>query len=484
MTKLKIFAIALLILAGLLPGCANMGAGTGTGADATTAATVQKTSDGKADGNPPETAVDAGETAAPEESGAGENEGTGVAADSPTNIAADSASGGRAYRLKEPDFIELDNFSFCKIAEDYISLTEDAFSQKYSPEDLWKNGAFDRLLFTGNAKGKIIAGIGIGSSLKDVTDTFGEGLFGTKEIIRQNDISYKKYLLYGYKARSCYFAFQIDPKTELVQSICFRKRYEVPDNLKDMLVVLAKYEDWYGSSYFEEKKAEWNHYFDNERIKLTQWGRGSMTMICDYGFTSSSGTGLSYEVYRDFSGDVPVLPERQDEFGQGSYDPVRVMDMDYPEWMIYRIYNYLAEQASALEQGNGKTSPDGSVYAYAANEGDWLDLQRASGLYETAHVVFHWRNASNPDRQVYFGHYSTVVGFIGNRYFVESDMLGLHVLDLRNWKIVYMEEDMVDGRSDLRIDESKGGIFAEDGSLQYSYKLDKDGNISVRKVAE
>jgi hypothetical protein len=63
-------------------------------------------------------------------------------------------------------------------------------------------------------------------------------------------------------------------------------------------------------------------------------------------------------------------------------------------------------------------------------------------------------------------------------------MLGLHVLDLRNWKIVYMEEDMVDGRSDLRIDGSKGGIFAEDGSLQYSYKLDKDGNISVRKVAE
>lgn len=57
-------------------------------------------------------------------------------------------------------------------------------------------------------------------------------------------------------------------------------------------------------------------------------------------------------------------------------------------------------------------------------------IKRKKGMMHLTYV---------PDRLEYFGHYS-VIGFIDNRYFVESDMLGLHVLDMEGDQLVYYEE--------------------------------------------
>lgn len=387
------------------------------------------------------------------------------------------------FHLEEPNFIKLIDISFCQVAEDYINLTDDAFDEKYSDEDLWYFGAFDRLLFTMQTQGNVISNIGIGSSLQEVRDTFGECQFGTADTLQHSDTNYSRYLLYGYKTREFYFAFQIDPDTSLVQSICFRKHYIMPEELENMLVVLEQYDDWYSNMYLSESTDEWNAYFDNGRVDYAQWGRGSMTMICDYGFTSTAGYGSDYGIYKDYPGAIPVLSTRVNEWDGEDYEPVTLYEMDYPEWMIYRIYSYLSEQAIALENEEGKESPAGNIYAYSADDGDWLNMQLASGLYETAHVIFHWLDESQQDRHIYFGHYSSVIGFIGDRFFVEGDMMGLHVLDLENWGIVY-QEDTVEGLFDLSIDEEKSGIYDENGNLQYSYKINANGDIDVHKVAE
>ncbi len=394
-----------------------------------------------------------------------------------------SMAAAASYRLKEPQFIELESISFCQAAEDYIKLSDEEFTNRYSDEKLWELGTFDRLLFTKYSKGKIIGDIGIGSTLQQVIDTFGSCQFGTENTTSKAAYNYERYLLYGYKTRDFYFAFRIDHDTQLVDSICFRKRYPLPDDMKDMLMVLSKFGDWFGAEYTgdvsDERMDQWNKFIENDRIKQTQWGRGTMTIICDYGFTSTSGMGLSYGIYADYSGDIPVIPARQSEWGDGTYEPVTVFEYDYPEWLIYRIYNYLAEQEDAVKYKNGLLSPDGSVYAYAV-EGDWLDM-RSSGLYEWAHVVFHSMDGKHPDTHKYFGHYSSLVGFINDRYFAETNMMGLHVVDLKDWSIVY-SEDTVEGGYDLKLDKADKSILDSDGNVWYTYEFDSAGRITVHKA--
>lgn len=398
------------------------------------------------------------------------------------NSKGDNMEGGLTvksiYRLDGPVFIEVSDDKLCRIARDYIDLSDSEFDEKYSEEKLWENGAFDRLLFTKNAKGKIIDTIGIGSPLKKVLTTFGEPQFGTSAG-NENKTVYHLPLLYGYKTGEFYFVFEIDPKTDEVLSICFRKRYPMPQKLKDMLPVMAKYGDWYNNPDFYESP-EMAQYLKNDKVTLTQWGRGTMTMICNYGFTSTSGMGISYGIYADYEGDIPVLPESTDEYTGEAYDPVNIFDTDYPEELIYRIYGYLEEQNTAIENGNGKVSPDKKIFAYAVDS-DLLDLNRASGLYETAHVIIHWLDGGHPDRQIYLGHYSTVIGYIGNRYLVESNMIGLHVYDLDKSELVF-QEDTVEGRNDLTIDEEQKKILDSEGKVQYTYELDSSGEIKVRKV--
>ncbi len=388
---------------------------------------------------------------------------------------------GTSYKLKEPEFITVEPTSFCKLAEDYINLSNEEFSKLYTEDELWKLGAFDRLLFTKYAKGNIVKNIGIGSSLQQVLDTFGNCQFGTEEKFDKSSTEYHRYLLYGYKTRDFYFAFRIDPETKLVNSICLRKRYAMPDEMKDMLVVLSKYGDWYGAEFAGDitDQDQWNKYFENDRVKQTQWGRGTMTMICDYGFTSSSGMGIEYGVYADYTGDIPVLPARQSEWDEGTYEPVTVFELDYPEWMIYRIYYYLAEQEDAIKYKNGLLSSDEDMFAYAV-DGDWLDM-RSSGLYEWAHVVFHSMNGKYADKHMYFGHYSSLVGFIGERYFAETNMMGLHVVDLKDWSTVYREET-VDGGYNLRLDEKNQQILDEEGKVWYKYDFNADGEITVSRI--
>lgn len=396
---------------------------------------------------------------------------------------AGSIASGASYRLKEPQFIELGNISFCQTVKDYIDLSEGEFSNRYSDEKLWEQGAFDRLLFTKYSKGKIIGDIGIGSTLQQVLDTFGDCQFGTAGIVDKAAANYKRYLLYGYKTRELYFAFRIDPDTQLVDSICFRKRYPLPDDMKDMLVVLSEFGDWFGGEYLidaaDDRMEKWNKFFENDMITQTQWGRGTLTIICDYGFTSTSGMGCDYGVYADYSGDIPVLPARQSEWGDGTYEPVTVFEYDYPEMLIYRIYNYLAEQEDAIKYSNGMLSPDGSMFAYAL-EGDWLDM-RSSGLYEWAHVMFHSMDGRQPDKQIYFGHFSSLVGFINDRYFAETNMMGLHVVDLKDWSIVY-SEDTIDGGYDLKLDKADKKIIDSDGNVWYRYEFDSAGRIKVHKA--
>lgn len=386
----------------------------------------------------------------------------------------------QVYHLVEPDFLDLKDISICKVAKDYIDLSDEEFDKKYTAESLWKLGVFDRLLFTENTKENVIGDMGIGSSLQEVIDTFGDSQFGTADILQQNSGNYPSYLLFGYKTKAFYFAFQIDPDTKLIKTICLRKRYQLPEECKDMLAVLAQYDDWYCNSDFNEGQV--NKKFDNDRVEYTQWGRGTLTMICDYGFTSTSGMGVSYKVYGDFTGDIPMLSAKKDEWTGEDYEPVTVANMDYPERMIYNIYSYLAEQSDVLKNEKGIVSPDGRVFVYEV-DADWLDMTRSSGLYETAHVVLHWLDTSEPDRLEYFGHYSTVIGFIGNRYIVESDMFGLHVLDMESDQLVYYEEDTVDGMTDLQINNKKSEICDSNGNVQYSYKFDANGDIIVRKKA-
>jgi hypothetical protein len=332
--------------------------------------------EGRADNEGDDGAEDAGQT-----SGDG-IEATSSAGKIQEGDAQGTPASGGTYRLKEPQFVELGNIQLCRTAKDYIDLSDEEFSERYTDEKLWEQGAFDRLLFTENSKGKIIGDIGIGSTLQQVLDTFGDCQFGTADIVDKSAADYKRYLLYGYKTRNFYFAFRIDPGTQRVDSICLRKRYPLPDGKKDMLVELSEFGDWYGGEYIAEndKAEEWENFLKDGMIKQTQWGRGSMTLICDYGFTSTAGTGLYYGVYADYTGDIPAIPERQSEWDDSTYEPVTVFEYDYPEWLIYRIYNYLAEQEEAIKNNYGMLSPDGGIFAYAL-EGDWLDM-RSSMLYE------------------------------------------------------------------------------------------------------
>lgn len=390
-----------------------------------------------------------------------------------------NAADGRPYRLKEPEFIDTGSITLCKVAQDYINLSDDEFDMKYTDDELWELGAYDRLLFTERTKGSIIAGIGIGSTLQQVLDTFGKSQFGTEAAASDLSSDYNRYLLCGYKTRHYYFAFQIDPDTNLVKTICFRKRYELPDDKKDMLTVLAGYNDWYTEGNMEKLIYEWGEYFGNNMAYFAQLSRGTMTLISDYGFTSTSGIDLKYYVYSDYSGDIPVIPPGRSEFSGKDYDVLTILDVDYPQWRIYKIYNYLAERDDAIKNGKGVFSPDGSLFAYAV-DADQLDM-RSSGLYEHAHVIFHDMRGEHPDKHIYFGHYSTPVGFIGDRYFVESNMMGLHVLNVKNWDMVYSEDDM-DGGNDLRIDEKSRQIVDQDGNVRYRYELTADGDLNIYKV--
>jgi hypothetical protein len=86
-----------------------------------------------------------------------------------------------------------------------------------------------------------------------------------------------------------------------------------------------------------------------------------------------------------------------------------------------------------------------------------------------------------PDKQMYFGHFSLLVGFINDRYFAETNMMGLHVVDLNDWSIVY-SEDTVDGGYDLKLDKENKKILDSDGNVWYTYELDSAGRITVHKV--
>lgn len=391
-----------------------------------------------------------------------------------------------AYTLTSTVFLEETDIAVCPLLEAYLTMEEPAFQEAYDANTLWEMGVFDRLLFTDRYQGTVIGGISVGDTEEAVLDRFGQPQFGTKDTFILESDEYNRFYILGYKTPEYYFAFQTDfdksSTTRIVKSVCVRKRYPLPENKRDMLIVLAQRAPWYGNT--EKTSAAWQRCFSAEnKIRYTQWGRGSLTMICDYGFISSSMDFDAYGVYADFEGEIPILPEQTNPYTGEPFEPLTVYDTDYPEQMIYNIYSYIAAVKKQVDGKNGVFSSDGSIFAFEAY-GNILDLQTASSLYEDANVVVHYMDQSQPDKQIYFGHYPDVLGIINNRYIVESDMFGLHVYDLDKDQLIYQEEDVFVGRSDFRINYDMGQIVDSQNQVWYAYMADEAGELTITRLLE
>lgn len=389
--------------------------------------------------------------------------------DAPVSSQADSVQPS-VYYLDPPAFLDQKDIALCPLAQEYLTLNEEAFAQRYPPQKLWDMGAFDRLLFSGRYEGPVVAGISVGDSIDRVLRELGEPQF---PLVQEN--MFRE--LYGYKTPELYFAFQVSYQGE-IKSICLRRRYPLPENKKDILPALAGASPWYGDG---EASADYRRCFDEATpVSYAQWWRGSMSLICDYGFTSTSLDNDTYVVYADFEGEIPRLPPYKDPYSGEDIDPLSVLETDYPERLILNIYAYLSEVDTALRQRCGEYSPDGSVYAWAVT-GNLLDM-RQNELYECAHVTLHWMDGSRPDENIYFGHFSTVVGFINNRYLAESDLFGLHIYDLQRGETVYRQEEEYAGRTDLRIDRTHRQILDMENQVQFTYTFNQAGEILVSEA--
>lgn len=385
---------------------------------------------------------------------------------------------GSVRQLESPNFLQRKEFALCKLAQDYLTLDDNAFSKKYSPENLWKQGAFDRLLFTDRYQEPVIAGISVGDSIKDVVKILGEPQFAPKQSYGED---YHRYQLIGYKTKDFYFAFQSN-SSGVIESICLRKRIPLPKDKADILSVMARNANWWEQD--NSQLPDWQRCFTQSPIKYTQWGRGSMSLICDYGFVSTSGMfGDTYSVYADFEGEVPCLPMRSDTSDAEPYNPIFLYETDYPEQLIYNIYTYLAQVEAAVESNRGYFSPNANIFAFTAPGADPLDMT-SSELYENAHVILHWMDGSQPDRSIRFGHFSTLIGFPSDRYLLETNMMGVHAYDLQTDQSVYEESDVFSGRSDLRLDRVNCRILDSNNQIWYRYSFTASGELNLKRLQD
>lgn len=231
-----------------------------------------------------------------------------------------------------------------------------------------------------------------------------------------------------------------------------------------MLPVLAAHAPWYEVGGNDaDADADWKRCFGEDApVWYEQLGRGSMTLFCGYGFISmSTGEEDVYQVYADYEGDIPDIPE------------VEVLKADWPERQIWGIYDELVWVRAAAANRKSSRSPDGNIFAFAVSD----------GLFERAYVQFHWLDASHPDRQVRFGHHSSIAGFLSDRYLLETNMLGPHVYDIEKDEIVFSEplEDGLGIRGDLRVDQTHRRVLDGDGNVWYVYDFASDGTLAIER---
>lgn len=225
----------------------------------------------------------------------------------------------------------------------------------------------------------MIAGISVGDSFTRVRERLGAPQFG----FSPDDVTgapgkgagfYATYA--GYRTREFSVAFEGEAGGE-VRSICICRRYPLPEARRDMLPVLAAHAPWYEVGGNDaDADADWKRCFGEDApVWYEQLGRGSMTLFCGYGFISTStGEEDDYQVYADYEGDIPDIPE------------VEVLKADWPGQQIWGIYDDLARVRAAVANRQDCLSPDGNVLAFAVSD----------GLYEQAYVQFHWMDASRP----------------------------------------------------------------------------------------
>lgn len=371
------------------------------------------------------------------------------------------------YRLESTVFLEKE-VELCSLAEEYLTLDDEDFTQRYPPQRLWDLGVFDRLLFDERFKEPVVAGISVGDSMEDALRILGEPQFRPTAEDNQP-------LLYGYKTPTFYFVLQEEPDDGKIQTICLRRRYVLPKENTDILPFLVNLGQWYGGDHTQE----FERYFDeNIPVEYTQWSRGSMTLICDYGFYSTSGNEKdSYGIYADFEGVIPRLPSYASGYSGEEIQRLYIHDKDYPQQLIYNIYYYRQEIHEAMSNDYGEFSPDGNIYAWPAEDNP-LDM-RSSGMYESAHVRLHWMDGSRPDTHIYFGHFSTVLGFLNNRYLAEYNQNGLHIYDLQREEIVYSQDSLAYIGPELHIDRTYQQILDQNNELCFTYSFNKTGEISV-----
>lgn len=88
-----------------------------------------------------------------------------------------------------------------------------------------------------------------------------------------------------------------------------------------------------------------------------------------------------------------------------------------------------------------------------------------------------------PDRRVRFGHFSSVAGFLSDRYLLETNMLGPHVYDVEADKIVFRSrwEDGLGIRGDLRVDQTHRRVLDGEGNVWYVYDFAPDGTLTFER---
>lgn len=390
--------------------------------------------------------------------------GRAASAEPPGSKSEPGPEPGGTYRLDPPRFLERKDWKLCPLAEDYLTLDGEAFAAKYPADALWEQGASGRLLFDGRSTAPVIAGISVGDPFELVREAFGAPQFG---FARDDDRSapgmsrHMPVCYAGYRTREFSVAFEGEAGGE-VRSICICRRYPLPEERRDMLPVLAAHAPWYGIGG-NAGDVDWKRCFGEDApVWYEQLGRGSMTLFCGYGFISTStGEEDDYQVYADYEGDIPDIPE------------VEVLKANWPEQQIWGIYDDLARVRAAVANRQDCLSPDGNVLAFAVSD----------GLYEQAYVQFHWMDASRPDRRVRFGHFSSVAGFLSDRYLLETNMLGPHVYDVEADEIVFSEplEDGLGIRGDLRVDQTHRRVLDGEGSVWYVYDFAPDGTLTFER---
>ena len=392
--------------------------------------------------------------------------GRAASAEPPGSKSEPGPEPGGTYRLDPPRFLERKDWKLCPLAEDYLTLDGEAFAAKYPDDALWEQGASGRLLFDGRSTAPVIAGISVGDSFTRVRERLGAPQFG----FSPDDVTgapgkgagfYATYA--GYRTREFSVAFEGEAGGE-VRSICICRRYPLPEERRDMLPVLAAHAPWYEVGGNDaDADADWKRCFGEDApVWYEQLGRGSMTLFCGYGFISmSTGEEDVYQVYADYEGDIPDIPE------------VEVLKADWPERQIWGIYDELVWVRAAAANRKSSRSPDGNIFAFAVSD----------GLFERAYVQFHWLDASHPDRQVRFGHHSSIAGFLSDRYLLETNMLGPHVYDIEKDEIVFSEplEDGLGIRGDLRGDQTHRRVLDGDGNVWYVYDFASDGTLAIER---